>query len=453
LSNGSGPTDYTTAASTVFSSILQPYYNDAGNTQAQAAVLDQLAFTCAEATVDPTSSSGTLTFPFELTSPAGTITWHRYNCTFEIAGSTPYTSPTYTFNQLDIRYQSVDLEPGVAFQNYNLGTAANPNYGWMGRYVQPLNLMLRTDRAGDVPSNAIVGVNGGYDYRVDSWSGDYPQDAPCPPRYGLDSDRYDFYTHPVPAQCPQAAGDLPSCAQSDGSLPITDDMGDSLVYLSAAIRRRSWRTTPFQSYNCGSLFEKFDRGAIIMYPSGVFATRTSPSTDDTTQLMSGTPEYALSALGGAPLLIQYGHFVYDQSISEEGSALNSYEIGGQTGVGYKVNADGTTTLHLVTFDGDDYTVGLHLWIMGLYFMSPYALSDGAVALSHGGDATMWVNPQTPAVQAVLGNPADPNYGFFKAVFASGANPGIVSNCSGFNTKTFGCGARPVHDGLFVYLPD
>jgi hypothetical protein len=454
LMNGS--TDYTNAASLVFRSVLQPYYNAAGDAQAEAAILAKLVFSCSENVSDPTSATGKLAFPFDILAPAGTMTWHRYSCTFTLTdpstlgSASPITSPVYTFSQLDIRYQSIDLEPAVAFQNYNLGTASSPNYDWMGKYVQPLNLMLR-DNAGNIPANAVAGVNGGYDYRVDSWSGDYPQDAPCSPRYALDSDRYQFYTHPVPRQCSQTANNLPSCATGD-TLPITDDMGDSLVYLSSAVRSRSWRTTPFQSYNCGSLFENMNRGALIMYPSGVFATRTSPSKDNVQQLMSGTPENALSAQGGAPLLIQYKHFVYDQSISEEGSGINSYEIGGQTGVGYQVNTDGSTTLHMVGFDGEDYLKGLHLWIMGLYFLSPYAASDGAIALSHGGDATMWINPQTPSVQAVLANPADPNNAFFHALFASGHNPGIVSNCSGFNTASFGCGARPVHDGLFVYLP-
>ncbi len=45
----------------------------------------------------------------------------------------------------------MNLEPAVAFQNYNLGTAASPNYAWMGRYVQLLNRMPRTDAAGTSP--------------------------------------------------------------------------------------------------------------------------------------------------------------------------------------------------------------------------------------------------------------------------------------------------------------
>jgi hypothetical protein len=448
-----GPSPYLTAASKAFVDVLQPYYLAAGDS-ARAGILERLRFSCAENNIDPAAKGGTLRFPLQLVPGSnGVAVWHRYACTFSIdyrnalGLQVRYTSPLYALNQLDLRYGAVDVEPGVAFQNYNLGTARAPAYPWLGRYLQPLNLLLR-DRDDTQPARLIGGVNGGHDYRVNAWNPNGHNDNICPPRYSQAGDRFHFYNHPLPAECPLGADGLPSCA-SGGKLPFDDDMGDTLVYLAAAQRAKSWRKTPFQSYNCGGEDEKVNRGAMIFYADAVATKLTAPSAGDVAALADGARQ-PLSALGTGPLLIDGGRFTYDQPWSEQGVPLNNYEVGGVTGVGYEPHPDGSLTLHIVAADGSDDEAGLHNWLLGLYLLSPYAQSEGAIALGHGGDTGFWINPQTPAVQAVLKNPKDANYAYFKYLFVDNGNPGIASNCSGFGNASIGCGARPVHNGLFVY---
>lgn len=449
------PSPYMQAASTVFQKVLHPYF--AALNQAQRdAVLQRIAFHCVEDLDDPTAAGHKLAFPVQLL-PAnpGALVWHRYACTFSIVtpgllglGATSFTSPVYTINQLDLRYGAADLQPAVALQNYNLGSAAKPDYSWMGRYVQPLDRMLR-DHAGAVPANAIAGVNGGYDYRVDAWEQHVAHDNICQPRYLALNDPQHFYSqHPAPARCPMDANQLPSCA-SGTTLPIVDDLGDSLVYLTPALRARSQRGTLLQSYNCGSLGEVVQRGALILYPDGVDARRTSASKDAIAEL-AYLGEPAQSAIGAGPMLVSQERFLYADAQSEEGRPIDNYEVGGQTGVGFERDPAGNLVLHIVNIDGEDYTEGMHDWLMGLYFLSPYAHANTAVALGNGGDATLWINPQAPAVQAVLRTPAHADHGYFQAVFVHNSHPGIVSNCSGFASATVGCSARPLHDGLFLY---
>jgi hypothetical protein len=446
---------YMQAASTVFQQVLHPYYAALDDSQRQA-VLQRIAFHCAEDLDDPASPGHHLAFPVQLLpgSP-NALVWHRYACTFTVAtpgvlgiGASGYTSPVYTINQLDLRYGAVDLQPAVALQNYNLGSAAQPDFSWMGRYVQPLDRLLR-DHAGAVPASAIAGVNGGYDYRVDAWDTRTPHDNICAPRYLALNDPQHFYSqHPAPAQCPMDADQLPSCA-SGNSLPIADDLGDSLVYLSPELRARSSRPTLLQSYNCGSLGEVVTRGALVLYPDTVDARRTAATKDGVGEL-AYLGEPATAAVGAGPLLVSAGRFVYSDTLSEEGMPIDNYEVGAATGVGFERDPAGNLVLHIVNIDGGDYTEGMHDWMMGLYFLSPYAHASGAVALGNGGDATLWINPHTPAVQAVLSNAAHANHAYFQAVFAHNSHPGIVSNCSGFASGSIGCSARPVHDGLFLY---
>lgn len=446
--------DYMTAASQVFQHVLHPYYA-ALNQRGRDAVLQRVAFSCVENVGDPAGSGHALAFPVQLL-PArkDAAVWHRYSCRFSIdyqdALGRPvgYASPVYTINQLDLRYDAVRMEPAVALQNYNLGSARQPDYAWMGRYVQPLDRLLR-QRDGTVPAQALAGVNGGYDYRVDAWANGTPQDNICLARYAWPQDLQRFYTqHPPAAQCPMNADGLPACA-SGSQLPIADDLGDSLVYLAPAQRARSWRGTPFQSYNCGSLGEVVQRGALLLYADALDARRTSASRDNVAELdLDGEP--AVSAIGAGPLLLRGGRFVYDEVLSEEGMPLDNYEVGGQTGVGYERDAGGALVAHLVNIDGQDYSAGMHQWLMGLYFLSPYAHADGAVSLGNGGDATLWINPAAPAVQAVLRDSGHPNHAYFEALFARSSHPGIVSNCSGFSAAQVSCRARPVHDGLFAY---
>ncbi len=447
---------YMAAASQVFQHVLHPYFA-ALDQKERDAVLQRMAFHCSENLADPVAAGHALAFPVQLQAQqAGALVWHCYACSFSIdyqdvlGGRRSFSSPVYTVNQLDIRYGTVTLEPAVAMQNYNLGGSGAPDYAWLGRYVQPLNLMLR-ESGGGVPAGAIAGVNAGFDYRVDAWKNYVPEDNPCPPRYAVPEDRQSFYTqHPPPAQCPMDADSLPVCA-SGTTLPIADDLGDSLVYLAPAQRAKSWRSTPFQSYNCGSIGEELRRGALILYADDVDVRRTSASKYDVAELsLPGKP--AVSAIGAGPVLVSGGHFVYDEAQSEEGRPIDNYEVGGQTGVGYERDANGVLTLHLVNIDGEDHTVGMHDWLMGLYFLSPYAHSSSAVAFGNGGDATLWINPAAPAVQAVLSDAGSPNHAFFQALFVQNGHPGIVSNCSGFGAPPIACGARPLHDGLFLYAP-
>lgn len=453
----SGASDSFTAASTAFTDVLRPYFNalDAGQ---KASILSRVRFDCSENRNDPAAPGHSLAFPVQLLpGKPGTTVWHRYACRFSIhytdasGAAVDYTSPQYAINQLDLRYDAVRLEPAVAFQNFNWGTATAPDYGWMGRYVQPLNLLLRDCGGAAAPPQALAGVNGGYDYRVDAWDSGTQHDNICPPRYSIDArdDRHLFYSHPPAAQCPLGAGGMPSCAQGS-ALPVADDLGDSLVYLSEPLRSRSWRKVPFQSFNCGGVAEARDRGALALYDGDLQVLRTSPSEAWEAQLVHGVA--ARAAIGAGPLLIRDGHFVYDEKQSEESMPIDNYEVASVTGVGYARGDDGRLVVHLVTVDGTDSSAGMHDWILGLYFLSPYARSEGALALGNGGDATLWINPAAAAVRAVLRNPHHPNYGFFSALFARNANPGIVSNCSGFNGQSVHCGARPVHDGLFVYAP-
>ena len=301
------------------------------------------------------------------------------------------------------------------------------------------------------PAKAIAGVNGGYDYRVDAWASRTPHDNICPPRYAKLEDPRGFYSqHPPATQCGMDAQGLPACA-SGASLPIADDLGDSLVLLSAAQRAKSWRGTPLQSYNCGGLGEVVQRGALILYRDDVLAARTSAGKDDLAELaLNG--KAAQSAIGAGPLLLADGAFVYDQAQSEEGMPLDNYEVGGATGAGYSRAADGTLTVHIVNIDGEDSAAGMNDWMLGLYFLrAPQAQSTGALALGNGGDATLWINPQAAAVQAALRDARNANHAYFENLFVHNSHPGIVSNCSGFG-GILGCSARPVHDGLFVYAP-
>jgi hypothetical protein len=446
---------YMQAASTAFQQVLHPYYTALDDSQRQA-ILQRMAFHCAENLDDPAGNGHKLAFPVQLLpgSP-NALVWHRYACTFTIStpgvlgvGASNYTSPVYTINQLDLRYAEADLEPGVALQNYNLGSAAQPDYSWMGRYVQPLDRLLR-DHAGAVPANAIAGINGGYDYRVDAWQQHAPSDNICAPRYLALNDPQHFYgQHPPPAQCPMNADQLPACA-SGKSLPIMDDLGDSLVYLPPELQARSNRPTLLQSYNCGSLGEVVARGALILYPDTVDVRRT-PASKDGVGGLAYLGEPARSAVGAGPTLVSAGQFTYADTLSEEGMPIDNYEVGGATGVGFERDAAGNLILHLVNVQGRDYSEGMHDWLMGLYFLSPYAHAFGAVALGNGGDSTLWINPQAAAVQAVLHDPAHANHAYFEAAFVHNGHPGIVSNCSGFASGSVGCSARPVHDGLFVY---
>jgi hypothetical protein len=443
-----GSSDSRTAASEAFQNVLQPYFNTSG-AAAQAAILARIVFSCGENLTDPTGTSQQLHFPVAL-DPAqpGAVLWHRYSCTFTITnGSTVYTSPQYAINQLDVSYGAEIVEPGTALQNYAV-PAGSGQYPWLGRYVQPLNMMLR-DNNGNPPAKVLGGVNAGYDYRVDAWANDEPHDNICPGRDSpLPTDRLHFYSHPAAAQCTMTASDLPACA-SGTTLPIADDLGDSLLFLAPAQRARSWRTTPFQSPNCGGVAEVFDRGAMMFFADGMYANRTSPSLDGLDELVDAG-QSAVSAVSAGPSLILDQHFVYDQDESEEGMPNDNYELGGQIGVGYAYGSGGGQTLHIVEVDGVDNEVGMHDWVLGLYFLSPYAQSDGAVALGHGGDATLWINPQAPAVQSVLGNPSDPDFALFQTLFTKSNVPGVVSNCSGYTKPPISCSARPVHDGLFVY---
>jgi hypothetical protein len=442
------------AASQLFTGVFRPYYLAAGNTASQATILNRVKFSCAENLADPTTPGNTLAFPFDL-DPARkkAILWHRYNCTFELnytdttGTAVSYTSGIYKINQLDIDYNQYPLESGTAFENYNFGSSTEPDYHYLGRYVQPLDKMLR-QRDDSVPLEFLAGVNGGYDYRVDAWSSS-TSDNICPPR-SAPVDRNSFYSHPAPAQCPFGSDALPSCASND-QLPYSDDLGDSLVLLPAAQRSKSWRDEPLQSFNCGGLQESFDRGVVAFYPGEVATLRTSANRGDLAELLYQGKK-PLSALGCGPLLIQDRHFVYDEAGSEEGMPLDNYEIAPTVGIGYEHRADGGITVHLVNVDGHDNTAGFHDWMLGLYFSSPYAHSEGANTLGNGGDATFWVHPQGAAVKAVLSDAGNPNHAYFKALFVDNNNPGIASNCD-FSTRPIGCGARPVHDGLFVRLPD
>jgi hypothetical protein len=447
-----GSTPYRVAASQMFSAIFQPYYL-AGSDAERSAILGRVVFSCAENQADPTGSSPALAFPFDL-MPAQpqTLLWHRYNCSFSLnytdASGTAvnFTSPAYTVNQLDIVYADYAVEPAAAFENYNFGSAAAPDYHYLGRYVQPLDRLLR-QQDDTIPAAFIAGVNAGYDYRVDAWSSS-SSDNICTPRSDP-LERNQFYSHPAPAQCPMGDDNLPSCAAND-QLPYVDDLGDSLVLLSPLVQQRSWRSVPFQSYNCGGIGESFNRGAAVFYGDDVYTLRTTPNRGDLAELLH-RGETPVSAIGAGPLLIQDDQFVYNQGESEEGMPLDNYEIGGASGVGYERNAQGQLLVHIVNVEGKDDSAGLHDWMLGPYFLSPYAHSDGALALGNGGDATFWVNPQSPAVAAVLANPASPNYAYFQSVFVGNHNPGIVSNCS-FDAAPISCSARPVHDGLFVRLP-
>src|SRR5262249_38889871 len=145
-------------------------------------IVKRAAFSCTEDLGDPTAAANALRFPFELMPAApGTLVWHRMRCTFSLRyGAVDYTSPVYTVNQLDVVYADYSAEPGVAFENYDFGNGATPAFRYSGRYVQPLDKMLR--RSDDsVPVEFIAGVNGGYDYRVDAWSSS-TSDNICPPR-------------------------------------------------------------------------------------------------------------------------------------------------------------------------------------------------------------------------------------------------------------------------------
>ncbi|HVT34380.1 MAG TPA: Ig-like domain-containing protein [Nevskiaceae bacterium] len=443
-----GNTEYRNAASQMFTALFRPYYLATSDDQ-RAAILARSTYTCAEDLDDPAQPGHLLAFPFDL-EPArpGTLVWHRYTCTFTLnytdagGSAVSYTSPQYLVNQLDVDYGAYSVEPGVAFQNYDFG-GAQPDFHYLGRYVQSLDRMLRR-RDDSVPLEFYAGVNGGYDFRIDAWSSS-TSDNICPAR-SSPADRHSFYSHPAPAQCPMGDDALPSCAAGD-QLPYSDDMGDSLVMLAWPERAKSWRDVPFQSYSCGGLVEGFERGAIALYDQDAYTTRTSANRGDPAELVHGG-QRPLSALGAGPLLIRDGHFVYDEAASEEGMPIDNYEIASVTGVGYEHDSGGHLHLHIVVVDGGDNATGLHDWMLGPYFMSPYAHAEGALALGNGGDATFWVHPQTPAVAAVLADASQANHGYFHAVFEDSNNRGIVSNCD-FSARPLGCRGRPVHDGLFV----
>jgi hypothetical protein len=449
-----GSSDYRTAATQMFNGYFQPY-NLATSEADKQAILKRVTFDCTESTADPTLAGAKLAFPFDLDpAHAGALIWHRYRCTFTInypdatGANVQYTSPVYVMNQLDIDYRHYSVETATALQNFNLGTADKPDYHYLGRYVQPLDKMLR--RADNsIPLEFFAGVNGGYDYRVDAWSTSL-SDNICPPRSNPSSttDRNQLYHHPAPAQCPFDNNALPSCA-SGTTLPYEDDLGDSLLLLPAAERKKSWRDVPFQSFNCGGLGESYDRGVVAFYPDDVYTLRTSSNKGDLAELLYKGKK-PLSAVGCGPLLIRDGRFVYDEANAEEGMPIDNYEISGTVGIGYE-RLEGRLVVHITQVDGEGGTVGLHNWMLAPWFQSPYAHSTGANTLGNGGDATFWVHPQTPAVQAVLADSSHPNHRLFQALFVHNNNPGIVSNCD-FTQKTLGCRGRPVHDGVFVRLP-
>lgn len=446
--------DYRTAATQMFNGYFRPY-NLAASEADKQTIVQRVAFNCAEDTADPTLAGAVLAFPFDLdTAHSGALIWHRYRCTFTInypdvtGANVQYTSPVYVMNQLDIDYRQYSVETATALQNFNLGTADKPDYHYLGRYVQPLDKLLR--RADNsIPMEFFAGVNGGYDYRVDAWSSSL-SDNICPPRSNPSTytDRNQLYHHPAPSQCPFDNNALPSCA-SGTTLPYEDDLGDSLLLLPAAERKKSWKDVPFQSFNCGGLGESYDRGVVAFYKDDVYTTRTSSNKGDLAELLYKGKK-PLSAVGCGPLLIRDGRFVYDEANAEEGMPLDNYEISGTVGIGYE-RVDGRLMVHITQVNGDGNTAGFHNWMLAPWFQSRYAHSTGANTLGNGGDATFWVHPQTPAVQAVLANAAHPNHRLFTALFVNNNNPGIVSNCD-FTQKTLGCRGRPVHDGVFVRTP-
>lgn len=444
--------EYRRAASQMFRAVLGPY-NLAVSDAERAQALKRVKFSCHEDREDPTTPGHLLAFPFDLDGGhQKALLWHRYQCTFTLdyddalGAHQHYTSPVYRINQLDIDYGRYPLEAATAFQNYDLGTGDRHDYAFLGRYVQPLDKMLRR-RDNTVPTEFLAGVNGGYDYRVDAWSSS-TSDNICPPRTSP-VDRNHFYTHPAPAQCPMDANALPSCANGS-TLPYGDDLGDSLVLLPRAERDKSWRDGPFQSFNCGGLGEVFDRGVVAFYADDVATFRTSANRGDVAELLHAGKK-PLSALGCGPLLIRDRQFVYHEGNAEEGMPIDNYEISGTAGIGYEHLPDGRLRVHLAVIDGNGNTEGFHNWMLGPYFLSPYAHSDGANTLGNGGDATFWIHPQGRRVQSVLRNAQHANHAFFKAIFADNGNPGVASNCD-FGPRPISCRARPVHDGVFVRLP-
>jgi hypothetical protein len=452
-----GQSDYLDAASNVFIHVLKPYYATK-DPSVKTNILNRLRFSCQINDTSPAGFPGALAFPFQVSN---NVSWVQYLCHFIIQdGSYNYVSPDYHINQLRVTYQANTIAPGVAFENYQTGSASLPinhQYQWLGKYVQPLNVLLR-DKQGNIPTNVIAGVNGGYDYRVDLWENYVPQDNICLPRYNylakilgkMVADPNEFYSAHPAKRCKMDSNNLPTCINKDGSLPITDDLGDSLILLPKNIQQRSWQTSIFQSYNCGGAAEQAARGSMAFYGNTIQVRRTTPSKNDINALLYNG-ELPSSAIGAGPLLIDNNYFVYDSPISEEGMGLDNYEIGGATGVGYTNNSAAGTTVYLVNINGDDNKQGMHDWLLGLYFTN-YLHANGAIALGNGGDATLWINPNTPSVQKVLADSSNANYAFFTALFKNNNNPGVVSNCQ-FSTGSnysAGCNARPVHDGLFVW---
>src|SRR5262249_47842499 len=140
--------DYRSAASQMFRGLFRPYFL-ATNEAERLSVLQRVTFSCDEDLQDPSQSGRTLSFPFDLMPDLpGTLVWHRMLCTFslhysDLTGAVSYTSPAYRVNQLDVDYGTYGAEPGVAFENYDFGDDQHPDYRWLGRYVQPLDKMLR----------------------------------------------------------------------------------------------------------------------------------------------------------------------------------------------------------------------------------------------------------------------------------------------------------------------
>jgi hypothetical protein len=56
---------------------------------------------------------------------------------------------------------------------------------------------MLADENGEFPKKSIFGINGGYDYRVDSWNSLTPHDNICYARYSKLLDVKYFYSHPA----------------------------------------------------------------------------------------------------------------------------------------------------------------------------------------------------------------------------------------------------------------
>lgn len=451
---------YVQAASDAFKYVLKDYYTPNPKNKNP---LDNIKWTCQKNSYDPITKNNDLSFPVALTDH---VTWNRYKCQFSLKGRTyPSQNQFYLINQIDFTGSLSNLRPAVAFQNMP------KSYNGIGRYVQPLSYMLRnSDSTDGRTSQALIGVNGGYDYRVDSWKNHLPKDNICYARYSRLLDLNDvkggtpFYVHPTPQLCPMGSNKMPHCKNFSDS-NVYGNMGDSLVYLSTLDANTHPR---LQSYNCGQVRTSSFKG----YPRGAFLT-CDTDTDTNTAVFKRTPasstaptcrnsEKLSTALGAGPLLISNdddtrdSYLTYKDPISEEGMPIDNYEIGGATGIA-QTNDNGTITYHLVTVDGDDNAVGMNNWLLGLYFLHTpiyhngtitYQKASNALALGNGGDSTMWINPNwvnSPNFNKI----SDQHTKDFLTTTLNKSATGVVSNCT-YTKAAPQCGERPVHDGLFIY---